>query len=255
MAFENPLRVQSGDGEVRVKIPLAWEILESGSNWSDGSIRISDVRAPIDLLSNGLGLLVDPISTLLGYALDTLKDWLVANVKPLSNVLDALLGSPDKIYERSTQWADLATEYAGQRIDHQTTSRDLKSWNGDAALRYGEAAAATDSAYEGAENAANNLSKIITATGAVVGVFRECLWQMLRAFLIEVIRSALLALATAIPTAGGSIGVFTAWASARFAMIGSKFARMIAKLLRKCGAISRKLGFSGKGFDLSLIHI
>ena len=255
MAFENPLRVDSGDGQVRVKVPIAWEVLESTSNWSDGALRISDFRAPIDLLSNGLGLMVDPMGTLLGYALDTLKDWLVANVKPLSDVLDALLGAPDKIYERSTQWGDLAADYAGQRIDHQTTSRDLKSWSGDAALRYGEAAAATDGAFQSAENAANNLSKIISATGAVVGMFRECLWQMLRAFLIELIRGALLALATAVPTMGGSLGVFTSWASARFAMIGSKFAATLAKLMRKCGAISRKLGFSGKGFDAAAKHL
>ena len=134
MSFENPLRVQQPGGEVRVKVPIAYDLMDTAAEWSDGSIRIGDVQAPLDLVVNGLGLIVDPIGTLAGQALDTLKDWLIANCKPLADVLDALLGSPDKIFERSSQWGDLAASYSSQRQDHTITSRDLKSWSGDAAF-------------------------------------------------------------------------------------------------------------------------
>lgn len=236
-------------GGANLKVPVAYDLVNTVQCWGDGNLRLNDLTSVADLGLNTLGIVIDPLGTILSAALDFLKDWLLANCKPFSDFVDALLGSPEQIYAQSEKWAQVAADCSTLRQDHAITCSDLQSWTGAAAEGYQEICAETDPVFETAQGAATRLGQLVTATGALVGMIREFLWQLLKTVITELIKWGLAALAAAIPSLGSSIAAFTAWATGRFAWLGAKFAGTMAKLLTKCGDIARKLGFSGKLFD------
>lgn len=231
-----------------LKIPVYSDLVSATTALGDGKLRFSDATSIIDL---GLGILttaLDPLGALVGSAVGYLVDWLIANLEPLKKAVDWLLGAPEQITAASDKWNETAKTIADKGNEFVGSLGGLSGWEGPASEAYKGVVRHAHGVYQQANEAAIGVSDWIKGAGAIVKTFREFMLSMLKDFITEVVKAALLAAASAVPTVGASIGVFTTWFSARMAMMAGKFSKTLSKLMTKMGDLCRKLGMSGRSF-------
>ena len=235
-------------GGTEFKIPIYKDLVSITKEFTNGKFNATDVASIANLHMGLLGTLLDPLGTLIGSALDYLKDWLLAHCKPLADVVNSLMGDPKQITEAAKSWSDAAQNIANSANSFIDSLGEVSSWDSPAAEAYRQSVRQIHSAYEAASGSSSSVAQAITLVGGLVSVTRETLWAILKTFLSEVVKAGIIALASAIPTAGASIGCFCAWFGGRMAVICGKFTKIISKLLTKVSFIMRKLGMSGKSF-------
>ncbi|MFX4273702.1 hypothetical protein ACQBAR_03780 [Propionibacteriaceae bacterium Y1685] len=238
-------------GDTEIKIPIYADFVGAVDSLSDGKLGFGDITSIADL---GLGMLstaLDPLGAILGAAVDYLMNLIVDNIKPLGDAVDMLLGDPDGIAKVATAWSDAGREIANNANSHVASVSDTPSWSGPAAEAYKGVVKATHGVYQAASGAAASVSGWVGVAGAIVGTFREFMWGMLKDFITEVLKAAILALASAIPSFGASVAAFGTWFGARMGMMAGKFSKTLSKLMTKMGNMARKLGLSGRKFDVA----
>jgi uncharacterized protein YukE len=117
-----------------------------------------------------LGLITDPIGTLLSYAVS----WLMEHVKPLSDALDWLAGDPDTIASYAATWKNVSAAIgtATQRFTNEV-SNGTADWTGASADAYRNNAKAEAEHLAGAAKAAGTIGTVVEVVGVLVGVVRE----------------------------------------------------------------------------------
>lgn len=245
---QGPLPQPTTNGAT-LKIPVYSDLSSAAKNWSDGKFSIADVTAPLDIGLSILNTALDPLGAIVGAAVDYLMNLLINTVKPLGDAVDFLLGNPDAIYQHAQKWQGVSERIAALGNEHAQTAKGAPSWNAPGAEGYRAAQRALNDSYQEAVGAAHSMGQWVTAVGSGVGIFRELMWGMLKDFITEIVKAALIALAAAIPSAGTSIGAFTGWLGVRASMMCAKFSQKLAKLMRWCSKVAKKLGMSGKAFD------
>lgn len=238
-------------GGVELKIPVYADLVGAAQSLGDGKLRFNDLTSLVDV---GMGILttaLDPLGALVGSAVGYLVDWLIANLEPLKKAVDWLLGAPDQIAETARQWRQTGTTIADQGDAFVASLSGLSTWAGPASEAYKGVVRHCHAVYQQANEAANGVAGWVNLAGALVKAFREFMLSMLKDFITEVVKAALIAAASAVPSLGASIGVFTSWFSARMAMMAGKFAKTLSKLMTKMGDLAKKLGASGRSFHVA----
>lgn len=244
-ALANP---QPLGGGAQFKIPVYADMVGAATALGDGKLRFSDATSVVNL---GLGVLntaLDPLGALIGSVVGYLVDWLVESCEAIKKPVDWLLGAPSQIAEVSQKWrktGDLIAEHGNAFVG---SLGGLSTWEGPASEAYKGVVRHCHAVYQQANEAANGVAGWVNLAGAVVTAFREFMLQMFKDFITEVVKAALIAAASAVPTLGASVGVFTTWFSARMAMMAGKFAKTLSKLMTKMGDLVKKLGGSGRAF-------
>lgn len=239
------------DTKVDVKIPIWNDVVGATKALGDGKLNAGDFFAIADM---GFGILttaLDPLGAILGAAVDLLLDVLLAAFKPFSDAVDKLLGNGDKVAEVAQKWADTGTSIVNSGNEYVNSLGSISSWQGEAAENYRSSVQKIHGAYEQAAETANGISGWIGAVGAIVGIFREFVWGLLKEAITQALEAAILAIASAVPSFGASLGAFGTWFTGKMAMLGGKFAKTLSKLLKKVGDLMRKLGLSGRSMDVA----
>lgn len=186
-----------------------------------------------------VGAVMNPVAALVKAPLQYLLDWIMSWCTPLKEAVDFLLGDPAGIRANGDDWHQVAVMLEEVATEHRATRGDFGLWTGDGASAYREDVHPSISTLlESTGATARSFGDNSIAVGAIIGAVREMIWGVIVDLLSEVIASALIALAAAIPTVGGSIATFTGWCAAR---MGSAFL-WVGQKLQKCGGLLGKLG-------------
>ncbi|MGJ6979503.1 WXG100 family type VII secretion target [Aestuariimicrobium soli] len=246
--MSNPTLANRSFGGAELKLPVYSDLVNATQALGDGKLRFNDVTSLADTTLGILNTALDPLGALIGSAVGFLVDWLVKNVEFIKKPVDWLLGAPDQISEVSQKWRQTGTSIAEHGNAFVGSLGTLSTWEGPASEAYKGVVRHCHALYQQANEAANGVAGWVNLAGAVVKTFREFMLQMLKDFITEVVKAALLAAASAIPSFGASIGAFTSWFSARMAMMAGKFSKTLSKLMTKMGDLVKKLGGSGRSF-------
>ncbi len=244
-------------------LTAAFDTKDSNNSSLDRLSAIADIFAKGDLNGSSLSSLCNldmsalgngsnPLDAVMGAALDYLMDLILKGCKPLADVVDSLLGSPEEIKGVAQKWTQTANQVASSANAFVDSLPQVRAWQSNAAETYRTSVRRTHELYKAAAASAASVAQWVTAVGGLVSTVRQTLWSWLREFLMQVIQSALSALAAAVPTYGGSITSFISWFTGKLSAMCSKFASTISKLMSKVGTLVQKLGVSAKSFTKAI---
>jgi uncharacterized protein YukE len=249
--MSNPTLANPSLGGTELKLPVYSDMVGAAQALGDGKLRFGDATSVIDLGMGVLNTALDPLGALVGSAAGFLVDWLVANIEFIKRPVDWLLGAPDQISAVSRKWRQTGTSIAEQGNAFVGSLGALSTWEGPASEAYQGVVRHCHAVYQQANEAAHGVAGWVNLAGALVKAFREFMLGLLKDFITEVVKAALVAAASAVPSLGASIGAFTAWFSARMAMMAGKFSKTLSKLMTKMGDLVQKLGGSGRSFHVA----
>jgi uncharacterized protein YukE len=142
------------------------ELIEQGvrdGSWIETSL--GTVGASLDTL----GLMVDPVGTLLQYA----AAWVIEHVKPLSEALNWLAGNPAQIVAHAQTWRNVATSLNDNVGDLAAAQRnELPDWSGAAAQTYQTWGTEQRNAISGLAKASATMATITECAGFLIGAVR-----------------------------------------------------------------------------------
>ncbi|MCX2949877.1 hypothetical protein [Lentzea sp. NEAU-D7] len=177
-----------------------------------------------------LGAVMDPVGALATAGIG----WLIEHLSFLREPLDWLAGNGDKIKAAVTTWNQVADDLhnISEQQDRAVKS-ELPCWEqGTAAERFrqsqGELAAEIAMVSKMSTYVASEVATAGTITAAIRGMIRD----LIALFIWEVIRNAVIALASSVVSLGSSIAAFSAWAVGRGAMVLGKITQQLAKLVK-----------------------
>lgn len=206
-----------------------------------------------------LGAVMDPVGALATAGIG----WLIEHLSFLREPLDWLAGNGDKIKAAVTTWNQVSADLQniGEQQDKAVKS-ELPCWEqGTAAERFrqsqGELAAEIAMVSKMSAYVASEIATAGTITAAIRGMIRD----LIALFIWEVIRNAVIALASSVVSLGSSIAAFSAWAVGRGAVVLGKITQQLAKLVKlvmrimsrvkglfgQLGDALKRLGRFGKG--------
>lgn len=242
-------------GGTAVSIPVYSDLAGAVKSWSDGEFTIGDITAPANIALGILSTALDPLKALIGAAVGTLLDYLVAHVSWLKEPVDFLLGNPDAIFEHAQKWQELSTALVAAGNAHAATATQLPSWTGPASDGYTQVLKNVNKNFKAGSAAAAKMADWVSVVGTGVAMFRDLIWGMVKDFVTEVVEAAILAVAAAVPSLGASVAAFTGWFSAKMAAMAAKVTSKMAKLMRWASKIAKKMGMSGKAFDRAALAL
>ncbi|MDX8030960.1 hypothetical protein SK803_12090 [Lentzea sp. BCCO 10_0856] len=185
-----------------------------------------------------LGVIMDPVGALATAGIG----WLIEHLSFLREPLDWLAGNGDKIKAAVGTWNQVSVAIA-QIADEQNKAvqSQVGSWQEAAAERFrssqGQLAAEITAVSKSCSAAAEQIATAGTITAAVRGMLRD----LIAMFIYEVIRNAIIALASSYVSLGSSIAAFSAWAVGRGAAVLGKITQQIAKLMKVITRIAGRL--------------
>jgi uncharacterized protein YukE len=203
-----------------------------------GSVATDVTTDGLDLL----GALMDPLGSLATAGVG----WLIEHVRFLHEGLDMLAGNPDEVTRQAGSWEDIASDTQRSSQEYESKAASLgTTWTSAAGQAYQHAAHNYAELLRGASGASTAAAHAMRVGGALVGVERGAIKDAIAVFVGELIRDALVALASSWCTFGGSVAAFIGDAVARAGALAARIARRIAKLAERLGELARKLGHAG----------
>ncbi|MFJ5991240.1 hypothetical protein [Lentzea sp. NPDC092896] len=191
------------------------------------------------LALDGLGMWMDPLGSLATAGIG----WLIEHLSFLREPLDWLAGNGDKIKAAVTTWNQVAADLheIGDQQDRAVKS-ELPCWEqGTTAEKFrqsqGELAAEIAAVSKTCTFVASEIAKAGTITAAIRGMIRD----LIALFVWEVIRNAVIALASSWVSLGSSLAAFSAWAVGRGAAVLGKITQQLAKLVKLITRIMGRL--------------
>lgn len=220
--------------------------------WKDGDLTLGDLTstgvAALDILSWAM----DPVGSIASAALGPLLDFIVENVAIFREALDFLAGDQGMIRDRSDAWMKVSNGLVEAANDHAKSAQDLATWNQSATDAYFKKMTEINTAFQSCSQQAANVSVGIQNLGMICAGVREFIWGMIKNFLVSVISNAIVALAAAVPTAGGSLGAFGTWFVGKMSGIMASITKKLADLAEKIAEASKRFtGFSQKMTEMA----
>jgi uncharacterized protein YukE len=202
--------------------------IESG-NWVDISI------GGLGTSMEALGLVTDPVATLLSYGIS----WLIEHVKPLSDALDWLAGDPDQITAYARTWSNVAGAMHSAAGDlTRASTGDLAGWSGTAATAYHRQVAQAHAALAGISQAAKTLSTAVQCAGLLVAVVRE----LVRDLVADCVATLIIRIPEWLGEEGVTFGAATPLVVGQVSSLVGRWVAKIGKLLTALVGSLRKLG-------------
>jgi hypothetical protein len=189
-----------------------------------------------------LGMAMDPLGSLASAGIG----WLIEHVKFLHEGLDKLAGAPQQIQHMSTEWKKIAEDLDSSAGEYSSKAKAAGgTWTSSAGQAYQQTAANYTGLLHGTAASATDASGAMTVAGVMVGTERGIIRDLISTFVGELIRDAVIALASSEVTLGGSVAAFITDAVYRASRLASKIGTRVAKLLEDLGKLASKLGRSG----------
>jgi uncharacterized protein YukE len=185
-------------------------IAESAIDLRNGIANGSWVEGGLALASTGLealSLAVDPLGTLAEYAFS----WVIEHCGPLRRWLDWLAGDVGRITAYAGTWQAVAKTVAEARADFTTeVDRSAAAWRGDASKKYRESMAKHAAFFSASEVCASTIGATVEVVGALVGVVREAVRDIIsRAVATLIVRVPFWAAAASVPVFFATVPVAT----------------------------------------------
>ncbi|MFC3893845.1 WXG100 family type VII secretion target [Lentzea rhizosphaerae] len=185
-------------------------IVESAIDLRNGIANGSWVEGGLALASTGLealSLAVDPLGTLAEYAFS----WVIEHCGPLRRWLDWLAGDVGRITAYAGTWQAVAKTVAEARADFTAeVDRSAAAWRGDASKKYRESMAKHAAFFSASEVCASTIGATVEVVGALVGVVREAVRDIIsRAVATLIVRVPFWAAAASVPVLFATVPVAT----------------------------------------------
>jgi uncharacterized protein YukE len=189
----------------------------------------------IDAAIGGAGMVVD----LVGSAANPLAavfsagvGWLMEHVSFIREPLDALLGNPDEINANTHELKKAALEMKMIAQEHREDVAAMGgSWSGEANQAFSTSQEEMSAQYEALGKTMDGTAAIYALSGALVCELRAMIFDWIADLIGELIAGALIALASAAVTFGSSIAAYCGYAGTRAAMLATKMAGRLSKLM------------------------
>lgn len=197
------------------------------------AIAVNGAAAGLDTL----GLIADPLGSLIAAGLG----WLVEHVAFLREPLDWLAGDPLHIKALAQSWHHVTVELSTASLAVAAgADASARFWDGQAANAY-----RSDAAYRAEKLAAvatqtDGLAAVLINTGAMVGVVRALIRDLIVETLADIIKNALIALTTGPAAIPLIIQSTIASAIALAGRIGRRVSDLL-RLLSEAGGIATRL--------------
>lgn len=223
----------AGAGPVESVVQLA-DSIGRGGEGDYAEIGLNAAAAGLDLLS----LAIDPLGTLATAGIG----WLIEHISFLREPLDWLAGNGDKIKAAVAKWNQAAATLDGvAQAHHDAVESQVSGWEQAAADAFrqsqGQLVGETLALSRTCVAVAEQVATAGTITAAVRGMIRD----MIAMLIWEVIRNAVIALASSVVSFGSSVAAFAAWTVGRAAVVLGKITQTIAKLMRVVTRIMGRL--------------
>lgn len=223
----------AGAGPAESVVQFADSLSRAGEG-DFAEIGMNAAAVGLDLLSAA----IDPLGTLATAGIG----WLIEHISFLREPLDWLAGDGDKIKAAVATWnqAALALDTIAQD-QHNAVETQVSGWEQGAADRFrasqGQLVGETLAMSKACVGVAEQVATAGTITAAVRGMIRD----LIAMFIWEVIRNAVIALASSVVSFGSSVAAFAAWTVGRAAVLLGKITKQIAKLMRLVMRIASRL--------------
>lgn len=199
--------------------------------------------------SSAVNTFIDPLAAIIRIGVGWVIDWLTTCVKPVKDVVDALLGSPEAIAATEKEWQKIGKALCDAQITHANLAKDLTGWKGDTAAGYAKVQAANDELFTKAGEACDAVGRWVSAAGIIITAVREFIMDLLKDVITELVEKGLIAAAAAVPSLGSALAAYTAWAAGKISWLGMKTTEKLMGLMRKIAGFLRKIGVSQKHID------
>ncbi|GGU53441.1 hypothetical protein [Lentzea flava] len=234
------------------------QTIDSASRLSEGDF----AEFGMNLAATGLdalGAWMDPVGALATAGIG----WLIEHLSFLREPLDWLAGSGDKIKAAVTTWNQVAADLrnVGEQQDKAVKS-ELPCWEqGTAAEKFRQSQGELATEIAAVSKMCTFVASEIASAGTITAAIRGMIRDLIALFIWEVIRNAVIALASSWVSLGSSLAAFGAWAVGRGAVVLGKITQQLAKLVKlvarimsrlkglfgQLGDVLRRLGRFGKG--------
>ncbi|ONI88597.1 hypothetical protein ALI144C_06060 [Actinosynnema sp. ALI-1.44] len=189
----------------------------------------------IDAAIGGAGMVVDLVSSAanpLAAVFSAGVGWLLEHISFIREPLDALLGNPDEINANTHQLKSAALEMKMIAEEHrQDVAAMGGSWSGESNEAFRQNQETIAGQYEALGKTMDGTASTYALSGALVVELRAMVFDWISDLIGELIAGALIALASAAVTFGGSIAAYCGYAGTRAAMLATKMASRLSKLM------------------------
>jgi hypothetical protein len=187
---------------------------------------------------DALGMFMDPVGALATAGIG----WLIEHLSFLREPLDLLAGNSDKIKAAVGTWNQVSVAIA-QIADEQNKAvqSQVGSWQEAAAERFRSSQGQLADEIAAVSKSCAAVGEQIATAGTITAAVRGMLRDLIAMFIYEVIRNAIIALASSYVSLGSSIAAFSAWAVGRGAAVLGKITQQIAKLMKVITRIAGRL--------------
>lgn len=185
-----------------------------------------------------LGVIMDPVGALATAGIG----WLIEHLSFLREPLDWLAGNGDKIKAAVGTWNQVSVAIA-QIADEQNKAvqSQVGSWQEAAAERFRSSQSQLAAEMTAVSKSCAAVGEQVATAGTITAAVRGMLRDLIAMFIYEVIRNAIIALASSYVSLGSSIAAFSAWAVGRGAAVLGKVTQQIAKLVKIITRIAGRL--------------
>ncbi|MFC3891360.1 WXG100 family type VII secretion target [Lentzea rhizosphaerae] len=187
---------------------------------------------------DALGVFMDPVGALATAGIG----WLIEHLSFLREPLDWLAGNGDKIKAAVATWNQVSLAIA-QIADEQNKAvqSQVGSWQEAAAERFRSSQNQLAAEMTAVSKSCAAVGEQVATAGTITAAVRGMLRDLVAMFIYEVIRNAIIALASSYVSLGSSIAAFSAWAVGRGAAVLGKITQQIAKLVKVITRIAGRL--------------
>jgi hypothetical protein len=185
-----------------------------------------------------LGVFMDPVGALATAGIG----WLIEHLSFLREPLDWLAGNGDKIKAAVGTWNQVSVAIAQIAAEQdKAVQSQVGSWQEAAAERFRSSQGQLGAEITAVSKSCAAVGEQIATAGTITAAVRGMLRDLIAMFIYEVIRNAIIALASSYVSLGSSIAAFSAWAVGRGAAVLGKITQQIAKLMKVITRIAGRL--------------
>jgi uncharacterized protein YukE len=217
----------------------------TGDAESEGERCVDVALSATGVVTDTIGFAIDP----LGAVLTAGVGWLLEHISFLREPLDALLGNPDEINANVDALKQAAAEMRTIAEEHRQDLTTVADWTGETADAYHGSMKQLAEELQSMGMTLDGTAAVVGISGMLVTTLRGIVFDLISSVIAELIKGALIALASAVCTFGSSIAAYCGYAGTRAAMTASKIAGKISKVLGGLGRQTGRLGELAKAMQ------